>query len=116
MKLPNEQDHQVCDTIRKQIENKKYAPPHKIPIEWFLLEQDIIKLARGGVISKKECLSIAALLNINAPLHPWEYTLIKWNSPFRPEIESLKESLQLLCQWLLLHSCLESVFGWWNVI
>ena len=25
-------------------------------------------------------------------------------------------SLQLLCQWLLLHSCLESVFDWWNVI
>ena len=65
-KSPNEQDHQVCDTIRKQIENKKCAPPHKIPIGWFLLEQDIIKLAKGGVISKKECLSIAALLNINA--------------------------------------------------
>ena len=31
-----------------------------------LLEQDIIKLGKGGVISKKECLSIAALLNINA--------------------------------------------------
>ena len=25
-------------------------------------------------------------------------------------------SLQLLCQWLLLHSWLESVFDWWNVI
>ena len=59
-------DHHVCDMIRKQIENKKCAPPHKIPIGWFLLEQDIIKLAKGGVISKKECLSIAALLNINA--------------------------------------------------
>ena len=65
-KSPNKQDHQVCDTIRKQIENKKCAPPHKIPIGWFLLEQDIIELAKGGVISKKECLSIAALLNINA--------------------------------------------------
>ena len=65
-KSPNEKDHHVCDMIRKQIENKKCAPPHKIPIGWFLLEQDIIKLAKGGVISKKECLSIAALLNINA--------------------------------------------------
>ena len=65
-KTPNDQDHQVCDMIRKQIENKKCAPPHKIPIGWFLLEQDIIKLAKGGVISKKECLGIAALLNINA--------------------------------------------------
>ena len=65
-KSPNEQDHQVCDTIRKQIENKKCAPPHKIPIGWFLLEQDIINSAKGCVISKKECLNIAALLNINA--------------------------------------------------
>ena len=65
-KSPDEQDHQVCDMIRKQIENKKCAPPHKIPIGWFLLEQDIINSAKGSVISQKECLSIAALLNINA--------------------------------------------------
>ena len=66
-KKPKKQDHQVCAVIRKQIEDKKNAPtPYKIPIGWFLLEQDIIKASKGGVISKSECLGIAALLNINA--------------------------------------------------
>ena len=66
-KTPIEQDHQVCAEIRKQIEDKKNAPPpYKIPIGWFLLEQDIIKASKEGVISKRECLGIAALLNINA--------------------------------------------------
>ena len=66
-KTPDEQDHQVCAEIRKQIEDKEDAPPpYKIPIGWFLLERDIINSAKGGVISKKGCLSIAALLNINA--------------------------------------------------
>ena len=65
-KTPIEQDHQVCAMIRKQIEDKKNAPPpYKIPIGWFLLEQDIIKASKGGVISKSECLGLAALLNIN---------------------------------------------------
>ena len=65
-KKPEEQDHQVCAEIRKQIEDKKSAPPpYKIPIGWFLLEQDIIKASKGGVISKSECLGIAAPLNIN---------------------------------------------------
>ena len=61
-----EQDHQICAEIRKQIEDKKSAPPpYKIPIGWFLLEQDIIKASKEGVISKSECLGIAAPLNIN---------------------------------------------------
>ena len=64
---PTEQDHQVCALIRKQVEDKKCAPPpYKIPIGWFLLEQDIIKASKGGVISKKQCISIASLLNIHA--------------------------------------------------
>ena len=65
-KKPKEQDYQVCVEVRKQIEDKKNAPPPcKIPIGWFLLEQDIIKASKGGVISRTECLGIAALLNIN---------------------------------------------------
>ena len=65
-KKTKKQDQQVCAEIRKQIEDKKNAPPpYKIPIGWFLLEQDIIKASKGGVISKSECLGIAALLNIN---------------------------------------------------
>ena len=66
-KTPTEEDHQVCAFIRKQVEDKKCAPPpYKIPIGWFLLEQDIIKASNGGVISKKQCISIASLLNIDA--------------------------------------------------
>ena len=66
-KAPAEQDHQVCALIRKQVQDKKYAPsPYKIPIGWFLLEQDIIKASKGGVISKKDCISIASILNIDA--------------------------------------------------
>ena len=65
-KKPKKQDHQVCAEIRKHIEDKKNAPPpYKIPIGWFLLEQDIIRASEGGVISKSECLGIAAPLNIN---------------------------------------------------
>ena len=53
--------------IRKQVEDKKCAPPpYKVPIGWFLLERDITNAAKGGVISRKECLAIAAILNINA--------------------------------------------------
>ena len=64
---PAEQDHQVCALIRKQVEDKKCAPPpYKIPIGWFLLEQDIIKASNSGVISKNECIGIASILNIHA--------------------------------------------------
>ena len=66
-RTPDEQDHEVCALIRKQVEDKKCAPPpYKIPIGWFLLEQDIIKASKGGVISKTQCISIASLLNIDA--------------------------------------------------
>ena len=64
---PDEQDHQVCAMIRKQIEDKKYAPPpYKIPVGWFLLGQNIIKASKDGVISRTACLGIAAALGINA--------------------------------------------------
>ena len=64
-KRPTEQDHQVCAKICKVVEDKKCTPPHyKIPIGWFLLEQDIIKASKGGVISRKKCLDIAGILSI----------------------------------------------------
>ena len=53
----------MCALIRKHIQDKKYAPT---PIGWFLLEQDIIKASKGGVISKTACLGIASILNIDA--------------------------------------------------
>ena len=64
-KNPTTQDQQVCAMIRKAVEDKTCTPPpYKIPIGWFLLEQDIIKAAKGGVISRKECLDIAGILSI----------------------------------------------------
>ena len=65
-KTPDEQDYQVCAMIRKQVADKRCAPSYTIPVGWFLLEQGIIKASKGGVISKSECLGIAAELNINA--------------------------------------------------
>ena len=57
----------MCAFIRKQVEDKQCAPPpYKIPVGWFLLEQDIIKASNGGVISKKQCIGIASILNIDA--------------------------------------------------
>ena len=59
----------MCALIRKHVEDKKCAPPpFKIPIGWFLLKQDIIKASNGGVISKKQCIGIASILNIDAAL------------------------------------------------
>ena len=53
--------------IHTHVKDKKSAPIlYKIPIGWFLLEQDITKAAKGGVISKIECFGNAAVLNIDA--------------------------------------------------
>ena len=66
-KKADKQDHEVCALIRKQVEDKKCAPPpYKVPIGWFLLERDITKSAKGGVISRKDCQAIADILNIDA--------------------------------------------------
>ena len=66
-KAPGNEDYQIFSTIQKKIEDENCAPPpHKIPIGWFLLEQDIINASEGGVISKKDCLGIATILNVNA--------------------------------------------------
>ena len=60
-KEPTEDDHQIVSTICGQISDKKFAPePNKVPIGWFLLEQDIRKLAAElgrGVLSMEECQS-----------------------------------------------------------
>ena len=53
--------------IRKQVEDEKCVPPpYKIPIGWFLLEQDIIKATKGDMTSRVECFGIAAVLNTDA--------------------------------------------------
>ena len=47
--------------IHKQVEDENVFLH---PIGWFLLEQDIIKATKGGVISRLECLGIAAVIYI----------------------------------------------------
>ena len=42
------------------------SKPYKIPVGWFLLEQDIRMLADKGVISLQKCQDIATRLKINA--------------------------------------------------
>lgn len=61
-KEPEAEDREVAALIRKRISNKR--SPFKVPIGWFLLEQDIRKLGKG-VVSKAECREIAARLKIN---------------------------------------------------
>ena len=64
VKKPGEQDHDVAAMLREAIADEKTAPPpYKVPIGWFLLEEDIRQLG-GGVVSKEECLHIASRLKI----------------------------------------------------
>ena len=64
-KVPTEEDRKVAAMICEQI--TKFAPkPYKIPVGWFLLEQDIRMLADKGVISLQRCHDIANKLKINA--------------------------------------------------
>ena len=64
-KVPTEEDRKVAAMICNQI--SKFAPkPYKIPVGWFLLEQDIRMLADKGVISLQRCHDIANKLKISA--------------------------------------------------
>ena len=64
-KNPTEEDHKVASMICEQISS--FAPdPYKIPVGWFLLEQDIRMLADKGVISLQKCRDIATRLKINS--------------------------------------------------
>ena len=68
-KEPEAEDREVAALIRRLVSDDGSDPaPFKIPIGWFLLEQDIRKYAslKGrGVVSKDECRAIAAKLKIN---------------------------------------------------
>ena len=68
-KAPEPCDYDTAAHIRRIITDKKQAPPpYKVPIGWFLLEQDIAKLAEKlgrDVVSKEDCQQIARRLNIN---------------------------------------------------
>ena len=64
-KAPTEEDRKVASMICEQI-SRFASKPYKIPVGWFLLEQDIRMLAEKGVISLQRCHDIAIKLKINA--------------------------------------------------
>ena len=64
-KVPTEDDHKVAAMICEQI-SRFSSKPYKIPVGWFLLEQDIRMLAEKGVISLQRCHDIANRLKISA--------------------------------------------------
>ena len=64
-KAPTEEDRKVASMICEQI-SRFASKPYKIPVGWFLLEQDIRMLADKGVISLQKCQDIATRLKINA--------------------------------------------------
>ena len=64
-KNPTEEDFEIASKICELI--SKFAPdPYKIPVGWFLLENDIRMLAKKGVISLQECRDIATRLKISS--------------------------------------------------
>ena len=64
-KVPTEEDRKVAAMICEQI-SRFASKPCKIPVGWFLLEQDIRMLTDKGVISLQRCHEIANKLKINA--------------------------------------------------
>ena len=64
-KVPTEDDRKVAAMICEQI-SRFSSKPYKIPVGWFLLEQDIRMLADKGVISLQRCHDIANKLKISA--------------------------------------------------
>ena len=64
-KVPTEDDRKVAAMICEQI-SRFSSKRYKIPVGWFLLEQDIRMLADKGVISLQRCHDIANKLKISA--------------------------------------------------
>ena len=66
---PDDADKKVISKIRSEVTKLfKVCGEYKIPVAWFLLEQDIRKFAddqHRGVVSFKECLDIAKSLTIH---------------------------------------------------
>ena len=63
---PSQEDFGMAALIRKEITKQKCTQQFKVPIAWFLLEQDIQQKGRAnGVISLRECLQLACQLKMN---------------------------------------------------
>ena len=65
---PNEDDWEVLRVLRRKIMEAGLFSKYKIPVGWFLLEQDIRKFSENKgrkVVSMSECVTIAATFQIN---------------------------------------------------
>ena len=63
-KCPSQTDFDMAALIRRQITNKNCTQQVKVPIAWFLLEQDIQQL-ENSVISLQDCRQLALPLKID---------------------------------------------------
>ena len=63
-KKPEEKDFKMAGLIRSRITEENCSQQFKVPIAWFLLEQDIQQLG-NSVISMKECVCLASELKMN---------------------------------------------------
>ena len=61
---PLEDDEKMADKIRQKITEENCSQQFKVPIAWFLLEQDIQQLDKG-VISMQDCVDLASELKMN---------------------------------------------------
>ena len=63
---PSQEDFGMAALIRKEITKQNCTQQFKVPIAWFLLEQDIQQKGKAnGVISLRECLQLAYQLKMN---------------------------------------------------
>ena len=63
---PSQEDFGMAASIRKEITKQNCTQQYKVPIAWFLLEQDIQQKGKAkGVISLEECLQLAYQLKMN---------------------------------------------------
>ena len=65
---PNDDDRRVLKLLRQKIMEECPFSKYKIPVGWFMLEQDILKFAQEEnrrIVLVSECVQIAANLQIN---------------------------------------------------
>ena len=64
---PGEDDQKVAGEIRGEIAKDKHlSEPYKVPIAWFLLEQDMQKLERS-VVNLQTCYQLGTILHMTKP-------------------------------------------------
>ena len=63
---PSQEDFRMAALIRKEITKENCTQQFKVPIAWFLLEQDIQQKGNlKGIISLQDCIQLASQLKMN---------------------------------------------------